>query len=245
MKSLTASDRTRLIRLAGELPQGDRTRRAILSGLRKVGMEHASEDALKKYLEDHPKADPKNHTVKKEDSGGGDSSKGSGHADGKPIKPKYRGAVKTPGDDPRVKAEQESAEKKLREMIGDEKADAMIANRKKRDGDASHMTLVTPKESKDIIKKLRDEEGLSRKQAEKKLKSLLEDNPPPSDWKVKGVGKAEKDGNEAYYAAVDWEGGRKLRESLGLDPDANDFHITLGFGDGGDVHGASKKDVIE
>jgi hypothetical protein len=34
-------------------------------------MEHSSPAAKKKYLHDHPQADPKNHTVKKEQRGGG------------------------------------------------------------------------------------------------------------------------------------------------------------------------------
>lgn len=34
MKNLTASDRTALIKLASELPQGDETRKAILAGLK-------------------------------------------------------------------------------------------------------------------------------------------------------------------------------------------------------------------
>jgi hypothetical protein len=36
MKSITASDRTSLIRLASGLPKGDTTRRAILAGLAKT-----------------------------------------------------------------------------------------------------------------------------------------------------------------------------------------------------------------
>jgi hypothetical protein len=36
-----------------------------------IGMEFPSMDALKKYLHLHPKADPKNHSVKKDDKGEG------------------------------------------------------------------------------------------------------------------------------------------------------------------------------
>jgi len=35
-------------------------------------MEHASPEAMEKHLKEHPDADPKNHTVKKKDEGGGD-----------------------------------------------------------------------------------------------------------------------------------------------------------------------------
>lgn len=63
---ITASDRKALIRLASSLAKGSSERREILSALSRVSMEHASEDALKKYLKEHPKADPKNHTVEGE-----------------------------------------------------------------------------------------------------------------------------------------------------------------------------------
>ena len=36
-----------------------------------MAMEHPSEDAKKKYLKDHPNADPSNHTVKKQGPSGG------------------------------------------------------------------------------------------------------------------------------------------------------------------------------
>ena len=35
----------------------------------RYAMEHATEDAMKKHLKDHPDADPKDHTVKNDDSG--------------------------------------------------------------------------------------------------------------------------------------------------------------------------------
>lgn len=46
-----------------------------LSGYVIMAMEHANEDALKKYLKDHPEADPKNHSVQKSKSRG-DTQKG-------------------------------------------------------------------------------------------------------------------------------------------------------------------------
>jgi hypothetical protein len=70
VKSITASDRAALIRLASGLPKGSETRRAILSGLSKVAMEHATEEARKKYLKEHDGADPSKHTVKKKDDKG-------------------------------------------------------------------------------------------------------------------------------------------------------------------------------
>lgn len=71
MNKVSTRDRSRLIRLASQMPVGSDVRRAILAGLQKVSMEHASEEARKQYLKDHPKADPKNHTVGKGNGGGG------------------------------------------------------------------------------------------------------------------------------------------------------------------------------
>lgn len=65
--NLAATDRKTLIRIASALPKGSRQRRAILGGLQKVGLEHDSPEALKKYLKDHPNADKSKHTVKKND----------------------------------------------------------------------------------------------------------------------------------------------------------------------------------
>lgn len=61
---ITASDRSSLIRLASSLPKGTEERRAILSGLIKVGMEFETQEAFDKYLKEHPKADQKKHSVK-------------------------------------------------------------------------------------------------------------------------------------------------------------------------------------
>ena len=62
--------RTAAIRLAYAHPEGSPLRTALLSC---VAMEFPTEDALKKYLDDHPKADRSKHSVK--DSGGGKGKK--------------------------------------------------------------------------------------------------------------------------------------------------------------------------
>jgi hypothetical protein len=59
------------------MQKGSPERRVLLEGLLKVGMEHSSEEARKKYLKEHPGADPKNHTV----SDGGGKDKGGGGMD--------------------------------------------------------------------------------------------------------------------------------------------------------------------
>ena len=60
-----------LIRVAHENPET----RATLLPIIKKAMEFDTPEALKKYLHDHPGADPKNHTVKKQDSGSSSSEK--------------------------------------------------------------------------------------------------------------------------------------------------------------------------
>lgn len=56
------------------------TRKVVARFVERVGMEHPSEEARKTYLKDHPDADPKNHSVKK-DKGGGGGSGGGAEAD--------------------------------------------------------------------------------------------------------------------------------------------------------------------
>ena len=76
LRTLTASDRSILTRLASSLPTGSRERRAILAGLAKRATEFSSKEELAKYLKDHPNADPKNHSVKESDKGGDERIKG-------------------------------------------------------------------------------------------------------------------------------------------------------------------------
>jgi len=66
--------RKRTIRLAYER----RELRPHLLPLLKMGMEHPSEEALKQYLKEHPKADPKQHTVAKPDGDQKPSGEGEG-----------------------------------------------------------------------------------------------------------------------------------------------------------------------
>lgn len=53
-----------------------------------------------------------------------------------------------------------------------------------------------------------------------------------------GLGMAEKGNLHAWYAIMEWPEAAEFRAKLKLPP--LDFHCTLGFGDGGDVHGVSK-----
>lgn len=65
-----------ILKIAARLPRGSEIRRALLHTLAK---DFGSQEALDAYLKEHPKADPKNHTVTESGAGGG---KGEGD-DGK------------------------------------------------------------------------------------------------------------------------------------------------------------------
>ena len=126
--------------------------------------------------------------------------------------------------EPRVKHAQEMGEIWLTELVGPDLAAGLIANRKKRDGERAHVTLVSPKDAKGKIL-----DGATAVQ---------------SDWVSLGLGKAEANGRVAYFVVVSWPSGKEFRRSLGLDPDGQDFHITVGFGPEGDVHGVPKNVVL-
>jgi len=61
-RTLTASDRKTLIRLASTMPKCSEKRRAILAGL-KVAIEFSSKKELDAYLKKHPGADKSRHKV--------------------------------------------------------------------------------------------------------------------------------------------------------------------------------------
>lgn len=155
-----------------------------------------------------------------------------------------RGAVMATS--PAVKAAQVKGEGILRKKLGDEKADALIENRKKRDGDKAHITLMSPADTKQAIATMAASEGIPKGEAERRIKEVLSKGLPDS-YDLKGVGKAESGGKEAYYVAIDWPAADAFRAEFGLptgsQTGAQHFHITLGFGDGGDVHGVAKKDT--
>lgn len=142
--------------------------------------------------------------------------------------------------DARVKSEQSEAEKSLVKSLGEDEAKTIIANRVKRDGDKAHITLANPQDGKKAVEYLAQQRGVSKSEAQKLIASL----PLDGGWTAKGVGRAESGGKVAYFVVVDWPGGRAFRESLGLDPHGQDFHITVGFGDNGDVHGVPKNRVL-
>ena len=127
-----------------------------------------------------------------------------------------------------------------------------IDNRITRDGeDSFHITIITPPEVRGkIIKDLKEKEGLSGGQAKKAAKEKLMADAAnlPSTYKIgdtksvegPGDGSVGEKGSDsiAFFKTVEWQAAQDLREKYGLQP--KDFHITLGIGDNGDVHGVDK-----
>jgi hypothetical protein len=132
-----------------------------------------------------------------------------------------------------------------------------IDNRITRDGgDSFHITIITPPEVRDLIKGLRKKakeakKELSKNQAKEAIKKkLMADaaNLSPT-YKMGDTKSAEGPGDGAvgtegadsiaFFKVIDWDEAQELRikHSLGK----KDFHITLGIGDNGDVHGVDKK----
>ena len=86
--------RSAVIKLAYANPS---LRGELLPLLTKQAMEFPSEGALKKYLENHPGADRRNHSVAKPSEGGGeapkaDKNKGKGLRERKVPTPKFKGS---------------------------------------------------------------------------------------------------------------------------------------------------------
>ncbi len=132
---------------------------------------------------------------------------------------------------------------RLKDLIGADKAEGLVASKAKRDGANFHVTLVSPPEVTALLKKrMADLPGLSRREAEAQAKDTIQKSLAnlrlAADWTVHGIGKAESGGSEAYFVVLDWPSAQNARKSLGL-PSGKDLHITLGFSKT-DVHDAPK-----
>lgn len=140
---------------------------------------------------------------------------------------KYRGV----GDE--ILELQRRGEELLRQ-IEPENAEKMIAARVARDGEGkAHVTVVGPRELSALNKSGRtpDITGWAA-EPPKALGLGWASEDPASKAPLDGVRKA-------YFIPLKWDAGRRLREELGLSPDGQDFHLTIGFV-GGDVHGVCK-----
>lgn len=147
---------------------------------------------------------------------------------------------------PKIESIQQDGANDLIALLGDD-AHELIEARRKRDGSKAHVTVVSPPEARQVMDEFAKEaieadptlsKGKAKDAAKARIKEMM------ADWKVgnirsRGLGKAEAGSNEAYFVVLDWPEGRKLRESLGLDGDGQDFHVTVGF-KGADVHGVRK-----
>lgn len=101
----------------------------------------------------------------------------------------------------------------------------LTTNRIKRDGEYFHITLFNSMEWKSLLVSTPKE----------KIKSIF--TKEIDDIIFEGIGKAIKDGNEAYFIVVSSDKLNKIRKSFGLED--KDLHVTLGF-NRKDVHGVSK-----
>jgi hypothetical protein len=142
---------------------------------------------------------------------------------------------------PEVKRTQEAGEAALRKLIGDEEANALIANRTARDGAKAHVTLAGPGEVRAAIASRAVAAG-SKGAAEREFRALAEGLAiEVGDFEACGLGRAVEGDKIAYYVVLfHWTEGRGARVALGLDAKGQDFHVTVGFGPTGDVHGVRK-----
>lgn len=107
-----------------------------------------------------------------------------------------------------------------------------LNNRVRRDGNESHITLVTKSEVEQVLPSPTD--GA----IEIFLATLAET--AVDDWQDVGLGRlTEGEANEVFFRVVRWESGQKARAALGLPP--KDFHITVGFKKA-DIHHRAKNE---
>ena len=128
-----------------------------------------------------------------------------------------------------------------------------IQNKAQRDGESNyHITIIDSKEAREIMKKIKQDEGLSNKLAKDRLKKIFanaEADLNKAKFSQGTVNSVEGPGDgsvgvkdqpsKAFYIPVAWPDAQKLRDQFDLGP--KDFHITVGIGENGDVHGVEKK----
>ena len=125
--------------------------------------------------------------------------------------------------------------------IPDENADKLINNKLQRDCKEWHITIITAKEFNNIVKQFVEKHRVTKREAESAARiSIIErfNNEIKSNPKELGVGKVEVGENVAYFVVIEWEEVQEFRKSFGLDE--KDFHVTLGFGEDGDIHDVPK-----
>ena len=143
----------------------------------------------------------------------------------------------------RVKSAQKKAEEDLLTALGPA-FEGFILNRVKRDGTKAHITLIRPPDLKLVVAQRVVKDGVSKSEAVRRLEAELPNTVLGDTWVVKGYGAAKVGAKVAYYVTLDWPDGDDFRTSLGLNRGTQDFHITVGFGDGGDVFDVPKNRVL-
>jgi len=129
--------------------------------------------------------------------------------------------------------------KDLYDIVGsNEKFETLISNQARRDRREGseythHITVISVMEYNQLMKN----DPKDFQERINTIKSL-----DIEDLDFEGVGKAERDGNIAYFVVVESPILDEFRSSLGLEP--KDFHVTLGF-DKKDVFGVRKNQVLK
>lgn len=108
----------------------------------------------------------------------------------------------------------------------------LINNKKLRDGDRYHMTVINVMEFNKLFDMIPN--------FQERLDVILDMN--ITDIRFKGIGMSERLGDQAYYVVVESPTIDEIRSSLGLKE--HDLHITLGFNTK-DVHGVRKNEVLK
>lgn len=129
--------------------------------------------------------------------------------------------------------------KDLYEIVdSNSKFEILISNQAKRDRREGsdythHATIISVMEFNKLLKTM----GSKFQERIEIIQSL-----DISDLEIKGVGKAEKHNNEAYFVVLNSPTLNEIRSSLGLE--FKDFHVTIGF-DKKDVFGVRKSQPLK
>jgi hypothetical protein len=124
---------------------------------------------------------------------------------------------------------------KLKDYIDDDKQfEILTANQKLRDHDKWHITVINVFDYNDLAKSLGMKNFLERLDNIFKMEV--------NDIDFKGIGRAERNGNEAYFVVCQSDFLNSIRDSFKLNP--IDLHCTLGF-NRKDVHGVRKNEILE
>ena len=110
---------------------------------------------------------------------------------------------------------------RLREYLGEADYAHYTANQQLRDGGQYHITVAGPAELEELIDSGMDV-SLSKQ---------------PVQYRLVGLGRAQLEGDTAYFVVCESDELQQFRASLGLG--RKDLHVTLGFEEA-DVHEATK-----